>query len=335
MRDLILYISLGLLVSFIILLLLFAEIPSADDFSPDNPFYNGLSNFVYSFNVSRVATKDLSSISGEGSIVFIIGPSKNFTPDEAFAVKSFLDKGGILFIADDYGTAQDLLNKLGVEIDFYKGVLRDPIFMYRSSYLPRVSISLSTRNFSVYMNYGTALDIKDLGRGICLGYSSVFSFLEIQGVNASEKINGPLCVFYRINYGKGVIYVLSDSSIFINAMIGLGDNKRFIEEIIDSYVPYVITDKWSTSLYTETRLLFLNGLSYIMNSSYRYALASLIIFATYVSIDKLLVRSGRRVLEEEKDKLINHIINKHPDWDRRVLERLFDEVLRNRRENRS
>ena len=47
-------------------------------------------------------------------MLVIIGPDVDFSSLEAKEVKEFLENGGTLFIADDFGTANSLLEKLGV-----------------------------------------------------------------------------------------------------------------------------------------------------------------------------------------------------------------------------
>ncbi len=324
------YILLGIIITLIIISLVLIYVPSADDFSPDNPFYNGLSIYVSDLNVSRISLRDLGSIDPRSSVIFIVGPSKNFSEEEISLINDFLMRGGVVFVADDFGSAQDLLSKLGVGVLFYKGVLRDPLFMYRNSYLPRTKIFFGDREYIIYMNYGSALEISGSIKGSCLGNSSIFSFIEIYDYNSSKKIDGPFCIFYNVSHGGGVLYVFSDASIFINSMIHLGDNERFARDIIGFRRPYLVTDKWFVGRYTEIRSFLIDSLSFLIYSSYRYVLASILVLFIYALSIKYypsLMRRGSSSADRDINKFINDLINKHVDWDKDTLRRLADEVL--------
>jgi hypothetical protein len=69
--------------------------------------------------------------------------------------------------------------------------------------------------------------------------SSSFSFLDINGnflydyPSESDERRGPRPVIANTDLGEGTIIVISDSSIIINGMIGLDDNYKLIENIIN------------------------------------------------------------------------------------------------------
>jgi hypothetical protein len=320
------YIVLGLLISLAIIFLMIYYIPSTDDLSPDNPFFNGLSTFVSRYNVSRISISDLDKI-GVGTIVFLIGPDKNFDQYDAARVRDYLLRGGIFFIADDYGTSQELIDLLRINISLYRGVLRDPLLMYKNSYLPRVDVYIGRETLHLYMNYGTAIDISKTYEGSCIGYSSVLSFLEIyEGSNRTGgKLEGPLCILYNVSIGEGVLYVFSDSSIFINSMIDVGDNNLFIKYMISSYKPYIITDKWSTGSYTVFRESLINMLSFVSGSLYKYVF----VFGGGVMIYIVFYRISRRGVVKIDSRLrkefLREILERHPDWDENILRKIVEE----------
>ncbi len=324
------YVILGSLISIMIIFLIIYYIPSTDDFSPDNPLYNGLSEFVNRYNVTRISIQDLGRIE-DHSIVFIIGPGRNFTSQEIDLLKKYLLRGGVVFIADDFGTAQEILDLLNTNVSFYRGVLKDPLFMYRNSYLPRVDVKIGGERLHLYMNYGTALNISAAKKGSCIGFSSIFSYIELydEKGNITERLDGPLCIFYNMSVGEGVLYIFSDSSIFINSMIDLGDNNVFINTIISSRPSYVISDKWSMNLYTKTRLYLIDLAFLILNSVYKYLMIFTGAVVIYIVFYRISMR-GVRKIDSEKTlrKVLEKILEKHPDWDRKVLERIVEEERR-------
>ena len=319
------YILMGIALSIIIIILGILAIPSTDDFSPDNPLYNGLQSFVLKYSVTEIVVQDLNSI-GPGSLVFIIGPDKGFTSEEIETIRSYLARGGAIFLADDYGSGRDILDRLGTGISFYRGVLRDPIFMYRNSYLPRVEIQFDGERYRLYMNYGTAINISRNADGECLGRSSAFSYLELLSEEPGnvKRLEGPLCIFYRLYIGGGILYVLSDPSVFINSMFDLGESKTFIEKPTSPYRPYIVIDKWQISSYTALRSNVVSMLSLLADSIYRYALLSIGIILTYILvIHKKYRGANNQGCRDAGDKVIQELVEKHPDWDKELLRKLL------------
>ena len=53
----------------------------------------------------------------ERGALIVVGPDVTFSPSEIKAVNNFLYRGGTLFIADDFGTASDLIEGLEVVVE--------------------------------------------------------------------------------------------------------------------------------------------------------------------------------------------------------------------------
>jgi len=199
-------------------------IKTSAEFSIFNTKWNGCSKFakalyekgdvipiLYSYNSANV---------GElRGVLIVIGPDIPFSELEAREVQEFLKNGGTLFIADDFGTANSLLEKLGVKARFSSVQLRD-LFYAKNENFPIV-VRFDDSKLAVdrvVLNIPSAV-INAKGK-ICTSKVSVL------GKNMRSYP-----ILAEIKYEKGRIILLSDPSILINDMFEV--NKQFIEKLID------------------------------------------------------------------------------------------------------
>lgn len=320
------YIVIGLSLSSIFVLTIIALIPSSYDFAPDNPLYNGLSSFMSMYRASLAGLSDVDSL-GPGSAVLVIGPGRSFTESQARVLRSYVERGGLLVVADDFGSGNSLLSYMGVNAGFDGRLLSDPVYMYRNQRLPIVAINISGSLYRVYLNYATV--VRGEG-GICIGYSSVFSYLDanLNGVRDSDEPWGPFCIAYRIRLGGGEVYVISDPSIFINAMISMGDNQRFLDALLSGKAIYVLTGYWISDRYSETRSLVIGFIYHLLLTPARYLIAAGVAIISAIYIARIYRGGLERGFRRGYEDLIDEIVSKHPDWDPGVLRKLAREVLR-------
>lgn len=291
------YLLLGLSIAAIILISLVVVIPSTDDFSPDNPLWNGLSSFYEQFNASTISGS-LAQLSAElpahGALV-IVGPSGNISAAEALELRRFLERGGILIVADDFGSGNFILSLMGISTRISGELLEDDIYMFKSPFLPRARVNGS--GLELYLNYASVVEPD--GRGYCLAYSSPFSYLDLNSNGKREKDEpyGPFCVAYAEPVGSGRLVVLPDASVFINSMLNYGDNDVFLEDLLKDRRVYVLSGLWSESTYTMTRSVVLNFLEFVYGSSLRYLsipLTGIFIYATVLRVAHNIRRSLKR-----------------------------------------
>lgn len=320
------YIAAGLTAAVFIFLALMALIPSTDDFAPNNPLWNGLSLLVKSTNATLIYTSEVERLPPE-STLFIIGPSKNFTLEEASILREFVERGGLLVIAEDYGTANNLLKDLELKTKILSGVLLDPLFKHKSSKLPRVKAKVGGRDFTLYFNYGSALKRVE---GVCIGFSSYFSFLDLNGdlKHDGEEPTGPLCTIEEVRLGRGLIIVISDSSVFINSMISLGDNLELAKFFTRGRRTYVLADKWEVGLYSLLRSTSISFIALLTHTSLRYPALSLLTITAYYFGRRVYEMRVRRVksLREHLEDYVRDLTAKHPSWDSDLLRKMVYEV---------
>lgn len=317
----------AVIVSILLFLAIFstiiALIPSTDDFAPDNPLWNGLSIFVSTYKPVLVKAIEASSLPPRVTLL-IIGPSLPFTKAEVRSIMNFVKRGGTLILMDDYGSGNELLKLMGIRIRLLHGVLRDPLFRYKASFLPRVKI---VGGGYLVLNYGTALK---LGEGQCLAWSSHFSYLDVNnnGVHDPGEPVGPLCVAAIVRRGKGEIVVIADSSLLINAMIGMASNGKFVSRFIKGKV-YLVADKWRKGTYTIVRESIVNMVSTIMKSSYRYPTTLYVSLAVFFVVCRIWKNREKRVRKREEliNSIVRNLVSKHPEWDPENVWRIVAEVV--------
>ena len=119
---------------FLMISLMIPVLSTDADFSVYNRDWNGCSKLgkeVYgtgsllpSIDISGsseeiVAHSSLTEMSDllepESSVIIIIGPRTDFNDDEIGSVDTFLRRGGLLFLADDFGTGNELLSGLDTD----------------------------------------------------------------------------------------------------------------------------------------------------------------------------------------------------------------------------
>jgi hypothetical protein len=226
---------LAILTAALVILLAIAAwfIPLNDDFRVENPFWNGISAIA-----ARQEAQPLKSLAGlpsspEGTSLIVI-PYLSFSTAELEQLGSFINRGGTLILADDFGYGNQVLEYLRLQARFSGESLLDPLVNYKNKQFPKITrfepVALTTNVTSMVLNHATCL--VDVPATDILALSSSFSFLDLNG-NQTGDINepaGPLPVMSHHYLGAGQIILIADPSLFINGM-DMEDNAAFINNI--------------------------------------------------------------------------------------------------------
>ncbi|MHA1238900.1 MAG: DUF4350 domain-containing protein [Candidatus Odinarchaeia archaeon] len=212
------------------------------DYSIYNTNWNGLSTFKNEVEKSGYKVRTiLSSLSvlnrvTEPSILVIVGPTTFYDPVDSMALTDFLNKGGKVLIADDFGEANTLLLFAGLGFQFSGKLMLDAGSYDKNVCLPIIqsfeSHPITTGVSSLMLNYPTAIS------GVSftpLAYSTTSSWLDANNNYQydSGEIVGRFPIAGYANVGNGTIVAVSDPSMFNNDMIQRADNLRFALNIIN------------------------------------------------------------------------------------------------------
>jgi hypothetical protein len=225
-----------------------------EDFSVYNSQWNGASDLptlVQNEHPSSVIFSEHDLNSKDHGVVFLLNPDKgvSFSQEDITSISSFVAGGGSLVIANDFGNANQLLN--GLHIDsaarFSGSLLYDDYNNWAGAAWPTISTfsnsSMTTGIGNLSFNYATTLNIgppvngsangasgSGVGNVTVLATSAPLSYLDAASRANDTRSKKPVLV--SLTYGNGRIILLSDPSVFVNGMLGEGDNQRLFQNII-------------------------------------------------------------------------------------------------------
>ena len=111
------YLVMLTMVLVIILTIVIWFFPPDDDFRIENPFWNGTKDIGSGYPFLPIDSLSKLHTSPQGSTLIII-PYLQFSSAELEAIDSFVASGGTLILADDYGYGNQVLEYLGLKIQF-------------------------------------------------------------------------------------------------------------------------------------------------------------------------------------------------------------------------
>jgi hypothetical protein len=229
------------LICALLLVVLVGATTSAAGFSPYNPNWDGNSEFrelADSRGELTVAsnTDRYGSINPTTTVGFVFVPDRAYGSDDATRVRQFVEAGGTLVVADNYGPhGNALLDEIGATARFDGRILRDDRTNLGSPSLPVVGDTGDHRLVSgvdgLTLNYGTAVEPSAATPII---NSSNVSYLV---ANDSETLDddtelqsSPVVTVESV--GSGEVIVVGDPSLFINSMLDESDNRQFVTALV-------------------------------------------------------------------------------------------------------
>jgi hypothetical protein len=293
-------------------------VPTNVDFDPYNTGWNGLSELARSFGAAAI--DNLEEVRPQG-ILMVVGPSKHFSSDEIRILRSFLEGGGILILMDDFGTGNEVLEGLGLRARINGSIILDPLLRYKDRHLPIAFIEgiRGLEGRTIVLNYASAIQDLDPGAGILLT-SSPYSCLDLDGDGSCSDRDprGSFVVAAEIPLGGGRVVIVSDPSIAINSMIGLEDNRAFMESLIGSGTPvYIDRSHLGDTVFSLIKLALYRVFAVLSSAEARYSIA--IVLAMIIARVRVSTTSSDRTAVEA-------VIRRHPTWDKRVLTKLAEEL---------
>ena len=263
--------------------------PVNADFSLDNPYWNGMSRLK---NLGLAASlAEACALDPREHALLLVGPSKPFTEGDARAVESFLAKGGLVVVADDFGTANQLLEALGAPVKISGSLLADPLFNLGAPQLP--AAFWSRRRLA--LNYAATVNASACEACEILAESSAFSYLDLNlnGKHDPGEPAGPFPVAVELRMGGGRLVVVSDSSLFINSMLDREANGEFLLQLLASRKPVLVVDRWEETPLTRAKGILYSVWRVASSPEVKYSLAALA-FALSLDRGRRLARANKR-----------------------------------------
>ncbi|RDI69688.1 DUF4350 domain-containing protein [Halopelagius longus] len=170
------------------------------------------------------------------TVAFVVAPDDEYTDAEAERLRTFVEEGGTLVVAEDYGTVgNDLLADIGAETRFDGRTVRDLRHHGPTTAMPEatnVSDAETTDGVeSIMLNYGTVLTGAN---GTVLVRTSSYAYLDTD--DDGEADEGEPFRSYPVvaaeEVGSGRVVAVSDPSLFINTMQKRADNPRLVSGLV-------------------------------------------------------------------------------------------------------
>jgi hypothetical protein len=329
-----------------------------EDFSTYNTAWNGASDAKSLTSRDGYTTRAVFALGEIGSagdgVLFMLNPNSSvgFAGGDASTLRAFVQNGGVLVLANDFGNGNAVLRGLGVSdvARFNGSLLEDNVSRGVDAALPLITdinaSGLTAGVHELYFNYGTALDTSG-GNVTVLARSAPTSYLLTPAGDGATAggATGARPVLATLDYGKGRIVMLSDPSVFINGMLGQADNQQLLTSMLanltggDKAVPIMFDESHRAS--PPVWSLLYDRIN--ENDTIKYTVIVLFSAAFVIGINaSALVRRRRQGTDTapspnevpvNEEAVITDIVRTHPEW-RRSRVKVFLKQLQQRRRKR-
>jgi len=349
----------GVITLFLVLSLANPVVLNTSDFSVYNSGWDGCSQigvrtykegkfqptFSYDENEMTLIQKSFVDykLNPTSSTIIIIGPITEFTVEEGRYIQRFIRDGGILLLADDFGSGNDLLNKIGVSVRFNGNLLLDLSFEKQAFFVTVFDIDnrshpITDNVSSMLLNYPTSL--QNVGNSSVLANSSMMGWLDLNsnGRQDGNEVNDRYPVLSVEEYGRGKIILFSAPSVLINSMKYKLDNEIFRDNLF-SYLfdgrDTILIDESHRDMAVPFRMAY--NLPSTIGFDIKVSLILLVLFVfvfLFTGIPKKLFskildifsKPDEGEIRESSDVMIEKIIDKHPSWNKKKLERIIQRL---------
>ena len=235
-----------LLVALVVALVLTAVVlmsMTTAGFSAYNPGWDGTSEFRELADDRSELTVGTTAghygtLEADTATAIVMTPESEYDETETEQVRTFVEDGGTLVVADSFGShGNQLLSDVGANARFDGALLRDEQHYFRSPAMPvanNVDSHPTVRNVDqLTLNYGTTVQSNG---AIPIVTTSSFGYLDRDGSGSlsDDEAIGNHSVVTVESVGDGTIIAIGDPSIFINAMIDEPDNRVFSNNLVGS-----------------------------------------------------------------------------------------------------
>lgn len=281
----------------------------------------------------------------------VLGIPENTTAVESTAAE-VLANGGTVAITDETpATTNTLLETLGATAKVERGPIRDPRSYYRQPVLPVVTTTNATGDIAgteVTLNYAGTLAP---GEATVLATTSQFAYIDEnqnEQFDAAESL-GTRPVMTREPVDNGTIIVISDSSVFINAMYEREGNRALTEWLytgtdslllsgsaVQQLPQFVTLLLWIKSTPISQSILLMIGVGTVLlvtRKRYRTALSSRLQQNPMNDVSTVVTdtaQSEATSRSQYESGLMSHLRTEHPEWDRQLRRRLVTAVMTRR-----
>jgi hypothetical protein len=284
------------------------------------------------------------SLAANESTIVIIGPRTLFSSQEITYLKRFIQQGGMVLLADDFGTGNQLLQGINSSIRFSHELLSDFSFEKTPRFVTVFDLANETDDHPIMdnvsrllLNYPTSLTVRSSKNVSLLAWSTELSWLDSNenGKQDPKERQGPFPLLAVEQYGQGTLVVFSGPSVLINSMQDKLDNQEFRQHLFS----FLYADR-STVLLDESHRDFGVPLQILYQFPSTISLEVkigilLCIIGVYLvfftTVPRNIILWGLRFFQRKPsineqlsdEELIATVLKEHPNWSRTKLDYLL------------
>ncbi|EMA30208.1 DUF4350 domain-containing protein [Haloarcula japonica] len=293
-------------------------------------------NVTVGTNVSQYPTSD-----ADGTVAVVLSPEQSYSPSERARIAEFVRSGGTLVVAEDYRPrGNDLLAAVGADARFDGRPVYDNRNYYRNSSLPEATPAgdypETTGVDTIVLNYGTTVRA---GNATPLVNTSEYAYLDTNGnanLDGAEQLASRPVVTSEL-VGDGRVIAVSDPSLFVNAMLERGDNRRFVRNIVADHDTALLDYSHASSIPPVAAAVLA-----VQRSDALLLFCGVVLVGTLLAYDRRLDESLRDRLREysghevdshlSRDGVEKYLRARHPDWEAAQVERVTEAIIKQRPE---
>jgi len=291
-------------------------------------------NATVGTNVSQYPTTG-----ADGTVAVVLSPAEPYSPSERTRIAEFVQSGGTLVVAEDYrpqGNA--LLAAVGADARFDGRPLYDNRNYYRNSSFPEATPAGDYPETAgvdtVVLNHGTTVRP---GAATTLVNTSEYAYLDTNGNaqldNGEELASRP--VVTRESVGDGRVIAVGDPSVFVNAMLERGDNRRFVRNLLADRDATLLDYSHASSVPPVAAAVLA-----VQRSDTLLLLCGVVLVGALLAFDRRLDERLRDRLREgherdphlTPDAVEQYLRTRYPDWETAQIERVTEAVIKQRSE---
>lgn len=312
---------------------------SAASFNAYNPGWDGTSELRATVEESETdltiaqTVNAYSQGSPERTVSVVLSPADSY--DNPSTVRQFVQSGGTLVIAEDYGPGgNELLEAVGAEARINDTQLRDERNAGPSPAFPVATPATNhtyTRNVnSVLLNRGGTVEPAN---ATVLLHSSQFSYLD-QNENGRLDTDETLArhpVMTVEQVGDGEVVTISDPSIFVNAMLTGRNNRELLENIAGTHerMLFDVSQTSGLPVLVQLQLLLQQSGAVLVAAGTVSVFVLFGLLKTNAAIEWVGRQRSRDVDRPSltTEEITAGIRERHPEWDDHRVQRVTDSLM--------